>query len=284
MEEKSVLDNSMINTINERLTHEKTWNMTIDTNLFDERKLRICKKNIDKQSLYDTLTKQIHNGDISNQGKPMSAPIDLCNTGYKYILKLNRINETNITEGIIKHVNDEKWLHGLIAYNDNSILVRGGDNEYGMPGPLYCIIYYDGLSIEIMNRYIIPNLVSNINKNKYDTKSDPKQIIKEILNLYSDNYFTKLDMLNNNKEITEAELFSDAPPKEELIKHMTDEERKIHYLENRVDLLESQLDNVMSKLNEIEDILLDVSISKYTKNSDITEIEEFAGLITKIKN
>ena len=65
-----------------------------------------------------------------------------------------------------------------------------------------------------------------------------------------------------NSDMTETELFADAPIREELNAPMTDSDRRVAELEQKVQVLESKIEFLVKRLEEVEDIALDSAITR----------------------
>src|SRR5438309_481593 len=75
-----------------------------------------------------------------------------------------QINGTEITKGMMQRAQGNRWLNGLIVHNKNSIVIRGQDNNFGQPGFLSGVFFYNRLGVEVMNRYIVPKLIHMVNE------------------------------------------------------------------------------------------------------------------------
>jgi hypothetical protein len=198
-----------------------------------------------------------------------------------------QINDSEITKGMINRANGNKWTNGIILYNKNSIILREPDNNFGQPGFLSIVSYYDNLSIEIMSQYIIPNLIKQINQNIINSKDGYDIARKLILDTYGKVYLEKINILNqpNIDHLNKYTLFSDAPKVETLKSSVRDsvissvsgaeiqkltqiieaKDTMIDILDKRVKALEVMLQTTINKINEIEDIVLDLSIKTNTQ-------------------
>ena len=189
------------------------------------------------------------------------------------------INNTEVSEGMALRSQGHKWLNGIILYNAHSIVIRDPDNNFGQPGFLRAYYYADRLSIEVLNRYIVPELIKAVNDNLINEKNGYEKAVDIINNTYKSVYAEKTDMLNqpNIDHINEKTLFSDAPMTQKLRKAVSEQEGikelrkscddkdiKIDRLEKRVDALSTMLEMVMRKLNTMEEMYLDLSIQHNT--------------------
>jgi hypothetical protein len=244
-------------------------------------------------TFYNKMLKNIYSGgSISTQCKFINCPSDLhkdqghYNTedSYTYIYgecneKLinnglnvelfKQINGTEVTYGMVKNAEGFVWNNGLIVYNKNTIVVRNLDNRYGQPGFCQSAKFFNQLGVDIMHKYIVPQLISNVNANIVNSKSRPEEIKNEICNMYNKIYTEKLEMLETQREtITEDILFEDAPAQETLNKVLDPKDAKIDHLEKKVNALSSKLDLLLSKMSIMEELLMDVSIEKHTNSAE----------------
>ena len=194
---------------------------------------------------------------------------------------LEQIENSHISKGMMNVASGIKWANGIILYNKNSILLREPDNNFGQPGFMSIVSYYDNLSIEIMKRYIVPKLIKEINLNTINTTDGYEVAKKLILDTYGKVYLEKYYIMNqpNIDHLNEYTLFSDAPKAEKLktsieysASNITGSEVQsltqiieskdvlIDALDKRVKALEVMLHTSINKINEIEDIVLDLSI------------------------
>jgi hypothetical protein len=306
-------DNTSNNTDNNAFVHNELLDIRDDQDtlffivnneeITDDDKLQVYKKLIENSTKNNNykihMLEQIYTGDITKQGKPINCPFDIHRgksegeDQYQYIfgeetdakIKDNcnfelfkQINETEITHGMMKHAEGHRWLNGIIVHNKNSIIIRDEDNFFGQPGFLSGVYFYNRLSVEIMNRYIIPKLVSAVNENKINTIDGRSVSLKIILDTYENVYPTKMVALYESDEnLNEAILFEDAPasvPRKEELKTnkldninspdtiqniLNEQDRKIDFLVEKVEFINAKFDLVVEKLRTLEHILLDIS-------------------------
>ena len=195
----------------------------------------IKTKNIENVNIYNKLT-QGNPFIVAEQGEFNPAPINYYKGPYfnsedEYFfiygekVNMENIDDYNYNKELGKKINmlEEKtfgvkrvesgitWSNGMIAYNKDSILIREGDNEYGQPGFLRCAKYGNLLAVEIMKRYLIQKLINDINDKKINERTNPKDIIVEIEDLFNNIYGEKYKILKGNNYIDIDELFSDQP-------------------------------------------------------------------------
>lgn len=226
----------------------------------------------------------LHNGDISNQGCKIHVPLDFhkgpfLNTEDEYFIiygdeskiyancnsgLIQTIGNTEITHGMKNYGEGVVWANGLICYNSHSIVVRNADNTFGQPGFLSGFMYNDRLGIEIMKRYVVTDLINNVNSSLYTQTTDPDQVFALIRDKYQEVRNRLVPMLSQGG-MNEILLFADAPIAQEIAVDMTDSDRKIAELEKRVAVLEQKLEAALRKIEEVEDIALDASIAKTEK-------------------
>lgn len=195
-----------------------------------------------------------------------------------------QINGTEITHGMMKRAEGNTWLNGIIVYNKNSIVIRESDNNFGQPGWLKATYYYNKLGVEVMHRYIIPKLIKSVNEGEIDSALGFNRSSTIVIETYGKVYAEKVMMLNQNNidHINELTLFEDAPRAETLNKsniagdvssetvlkltQMIDaKDIQIDALEKKVESLSSKLNLVLTKITELEEIILDLSIKSNTK-------------------
>jgi len=234
---------------------------------------------------------------LIRQGKFVSCPLDIhkgpffCfEDNYQYIFGeetdkkihdncnvdlFKQIDGTKITHGVMKYVEGNRWMNGMICYNQNSICIRNEDNGFGQPGFLSAVYFYDRLGVEIMKQYIVPELIRAVKENRINTSNGWGITRTIITDTYDNVHKSKIAMLNgaNIAYVNRSTLFEDAPREEKLVPvptspddiqslmHVIDEkDRKIDALEKRVESLSVRLNMVLTKITELEDIFLDVSI------------------------
>jgi hypothetical protein len=290
--------------MNKRNEQSMAWSLANNKNLPYAEKLKIYQGMIDQSKTlsgtrYKTeLLKQIYPGNPSNQGLFIHCPIDIHKGSfvhdedrYTYIYGeevdrkirdncnnnlFQQINGTEITQGMMKRAEGNKWLNGIIVYNKNSIVVRDPDNDFGQPGFLKATYYYDKLGVEVMNRYIIPKLIKEVNEKTINPKEGYDRSVNLITETYEKVYQDKIMILNQNniEHINELTLFEDAQRAEKLntsdvgdsdaIKRLTriidEKDKRIDVLEKKVESLNSKLNLVLTKIIDLEEIYLDLSI------------------------
>lgn len=270
-------------------------------------------ENDQNKSIKEKMMKQIYPGHIGDQGKPINIPIDFhkgpfMDTEDRYIEiygdetkisnncnenMMKTIGDTNITFGMKANAEGVIWNNGLVCYNKNNIIIRDADNMYGQPGFLKGFFYYDRLAVEIMKRYIVPTLQSNVSEGKYTNKTDPKTISETVGEIYTSVRAMLFKRMDLNPYLTEEELFFDVlsvNADEEILERLeileisekpidintSSDARKIEILENKVSLLENKIVSLEKTLekcisairmefSQLEDMLLDRDIAK---NSD----------------
>jgi hypothetical protein len=276
----------------------------------DEERLRIYN-DIVQESLsikgnryIDSMMVQIHPGDITKQGIFIPCPNDI-NKGSFFFAEdkftilygaetdkkirngcneelFQCINNTEVTIGMMKSAEGLKWQNGLIAYNKNVIILRDPDNEYGQPGFMQGCYFYNRLGVEVMNRYIVPRLIHEINNNVINTTNGYQIANQLVIETYNNIYAKKLVILNDPERyhIEDSILFEDAPSREKLlssdqlkttsIKQLIDanfeKDKKIDALEKKLESTNAKLNNVLIKIVELEEMYLDLSIKTNTKN------------------
>jgi len=165
-----------------------------------------------------------------------------------------------------RNADGEKWLNGLIAYNSNCIVMRGNDSNFGQPGFMYMAGFYNRLGTRILEDYILPHVIKNINAAEFNTRSDANKIMNFITETYNTVHKQKMDLINGDKvsimTLTEATVFSDSLPKETLNKSLDEKDIKIFQLEKKLATLTDKLNQIEEKMKEIEEMYLDISINK----------------------
>jgi len=290
--------------MNKRNEQAMVWSLANNKNLPDAEKLKLYQGMINQSKTisgigYKTeLLKQIYPGNLSNQGRFIQCPVDIHKgtffhdeDRYTYIYgeevdrkiedncnseSFQLINGTEITQGMMRRVEGNKWLNGIIVYNKNSIVVRDPDNNFGQPGFLMATYYYDKLGVEVMNRYIIPKLIKEVNEKTINPKEGHDRSVNLITETYEKVYHDKMLILsqNNIEHINEFTLFEDAQRVEKVniveicgsdaIKRLTriidEKDKRIDVLEKKVESMNSKLNLVLTKIIDIEEIYLDLSI------------------------
>lgn len=256
------------------------------------KKIIETKQNLRGSALKNHMMSQIYNGPSDTQGLFIHCPNDFHKGPFlnkedeyhiiygteseKYIKDnmnhnlFETINGTEITKGMMKRAEGNRWINGLICYSKNNIIVRDQDNQCGQPGFLQVIYFYDNLSVEIMNRYIIPSLIRQINEKTINENVSPNNIKHEITTMYQSIYIDKLNLLNQDN-IVKEKLFEDQPLKETLNHVIEPHERQSTALEWKFISLSQRLSFTESKIIELEEIILDLSIklSKFINPSSI---------------
>ena len=240
-------------------------------------------------SLKRSMLRQIHSGDMSKQGRVMDVPIDFhkgpflnAEDEYQMIFEaesenkirgncnaelIKTIGDTEVTYGMKAYAEGVKWNNGLICFNKNNIVVRNADNNFGQPGFLCGFFYYDRLAVEIMERYVVTDLISKANRREFTIMTDPVDVRTFITERYRD-VRTELEKKLENPDMTETLLFADAPVKEELNAPLNDSEIRVAELENKVRVLEEQVKFLIKRLEEVEDIALDAAITRNERAID----------------
>jgi hypothetical protein len=179
------------------------------------------------------------------------------------------INGTNVTKGMMRYAEGSHWNNGLICHNENSIIVRSQDTSAGQPGHLKIIYFSDNLSLRIMKRYIVPELIKRINEKTINEKSESQTIMSDIINMYKKLYNEKCVFLNQDN-IIEEKLFEDEPF-QEILNHVTEQnEKHVEVLEWKILSMGQRLAFTENKITELEEIILDLSIrlNKFTQSQD----------------
>jgi hypothetical protein len=171
------------------------------------------------------------------------------------------IDDTQITHGMMKFAEGFCWNNGLIALNQNSIIIRKQDNESGQPGFMEGVYFFTRLGVAIMKRYIVPKLIRAVNENQITTKTNPRDIKAMIRDIYQTTHCSKVLILDAPDTIEET-LFEDAPPDEILHQPLDAKDRKIDQLEKKIEALNQKLNMFLKKLVEMEEIILDISIER----------------------
>lgn len=223
----------------------------------------------------------LSNMNVSWQGKFTSVPFDyhtgpFINPEDEYIIvygdeqrikgncnhaMMETIGNTEITRGMKAYAEKIIWNNGLICYNEDTILVRGEDNKFGQPGSMDGFLCGDRLAIQIMKRYIVPQLIHKTNRDEYTNLTNPRVVREFIVERYTELRNRFLPLLAE-EGMTEDRLFDDAPIAEKIGAIVDDSELRILELERRVEKLERQLAQALAKIEEVEDIALDASIAK----------------------
>lgn len=234
-------------------------------------------------SLKTSMFRQVHSGDLNKQGKFIDVPIDFHKgpfmnpeDEYQIIFEgeseakirgncnhqlIKTIGDTEVTHGMKAFAEGVKWNNGLICYNKNNIIVRNGDNNYGQPGFLAGVFFYDRLAVDIMNQYIVADLIAKANRNEFTIMTDAKEVRDFITKRYAEVRALCEERLNNSN-MTETQLFADAPIREDLNAPLEESESRTLELEKRVRVLEEQVAFLMRRLEEVEDIALDSAIDR----------------------
>jgi hypothetical protein len=237
-------------------------------------------------SLKRTMLRQVHNGDMSKQGRAIDVPLDFHKGPYLNIedeystifegeseskirgncnAELIRvIGGTEVTYGMKAYAEGVKWNNGLICYNKNNIVVRNTDNNFGQPGFLSGFFYYDQLGVEIMNNYLVTELIAKANRNEFTIMTDPSSVRNFISSRYQE-VRQELEKRLELPNMTESQLFIDAPIREELNAPLSESDIKVSELERRVKILEEHVEFLLKRLEEVEDIALDSAINRGEK-------------------
>jgi hypothetical protein len=211
---------------------------------------------------------QVHNGDMADQGKFVNVPLGFHIGGMeKFVTIYGEDNEKNIdpkdmhgnwneklgtsiepgsiiTFGMNNYAEGIRWANGLIAYNSNCIIVRDADNRSGQPGFMRGCFFYDRLAIMIMDKYIVPKLIRNVNENLYCDRTDPLTVTKWISDQFSSIYTQKSEQIKTIDSEIDKHLFSDAPQREILNKPLDEKDRKIFDLEKQIKKLSDKVDSL----------------------------------------
>ena len=174
---------------------------------------------------------------------------------------IKTIGDTEVTCGMKSYAEGVKWNNGLICYNKNNIIVRDTDNNFGQPGFLSGFFYYDKLAIEIMERYIVADLIAKANRSEFTIMTDPNNVRSFIESRYSEVRTVLLERLED-LDMTEVVLFADAPIREEINASLNASEQRVVELCVRVQVLEEQVRFLLKRLEEVEDIALDSAIKR----------------------
>lgn len=171
-----------------------------------------------------------------------------------------------VTYGMIARLEGHVWSNGLIAHNQDLLIIREADNNYGQPGFLSMLLFDNNLSKEIKNRYLIPDLIQKINDNEITTKTYPESIKNEIIESYKKIYDEKYKLITDSdvSTISETTLFADAnkiqPTKTEAIEAIESKDLKMQEMEKRIDMLTIVVNTLIDKINAIEEQNSDLRI------------------------
>lgn len=169
------------------------------------------------------------------------------------------IGDTQITYGQKEFAEGVIWNNALICYNSTTILIRSEDNHNGQPGLLRGLFSRDRLDMKIIEKYIIPDLIWNINRNYINKMSYPEDIMYNIKMRIIEIREKLLERLNH-VNMTMEKLFIDAPVPEELCLYSetsvnVDSSRVIE-LERTVMILQDKLDDMAEKMKRLEDMIM----------------------------
>lgn len=280
----------------ERARDDKIFNMalslehgkcTSDSLLEKYKKIIGQTEDLSGSNLKTFMLSRLYDGPMDYQGRFMACPLDLhkgpflsSEDKFEYVFNgemdkgieqnynndLGRsINGTGISQGMMNFAQGKKWCNGLIVYNKNCIVVRDEDNCYGQPGFLSGVYFYNRLAVDIMKQYIVPQLIHQINNKTITSSSNPEEIRDIICSTFSRTYKEKMILLDITDMTTEV-LFEDAPPKETLHVLIDSRDKKIDTLEKIVTSLSSRLNQILKKYVELEEMVLDLSISHNKKD------------------
>ena len=112
-----------------------------------------------------------------------------------------------------------------------------------------------------MNQYIVADLIAKANRNEFTIMTDVKAVRDFITKRYAEVRALCEERLNNS-DMTETQLFADAPIREDLNAPLEESESRTLELEKRVRVLEEQVAFLMRRLEEVEDIALDSAIDR----------------------
>ena len=278
------IDEAYKNELKVREQQDMVFSVVNNPKIPDSEKHKIYTSIINKSEPCNTdyisyITEQIYPGPIDLQGIFVNCPSNMHKHSHfdnKYIIifdneshnanLMERINNTEVTIGMLKHTQGEKWLNGLIAYNDNSIIVRDDDNNFGMPGFMQIVNFYNRLGVKIMKDYIVPHLIRCINCGMIDTHKGSEYVRSVIRDIYSRVFNEKMTIINDVKEImcelTENQLFHDLPPKATLVVNSNKDDR-LCQIERKVLELTDTLTRALDKIAYLEEICLDMSINHH---------------------
>merc|ERR1711916_369226 len=215
------------------------------------------EENCSDRFLKHAMLVQLHSGDMKNNGKFIDVPLDFhkgpfMNPEDEYTIiieasirgncnheMIKTIGNTEVTYGMKAYAEGVRWNNGLICYNKNNLIVRNGDNTYGQPGFLTGCFYYDRLGVEILERYLVPELIHKANRSEFTIMTDPATVRSFITDRYREIRQTLLDRLNK-PDMTEELLFSDAPIREEINGPIDDDRLRIIEFERKIAALEAK--------------------------------------------
>lgn len=301
------VDDAYMNELNIRKQQDMVFSVVNNPKLPDFEKHKIYTNIINEANAYSDdyityITKQIYSGPIDLQGVFVNCSSDIhhnSSKNNKYTIIFGNdnhnndfsecINNTEVTIGMLRHTQGEKWLNGLIAYNNNSIVVRDDDNNFGMPGFMKCVNFYNRLGVKIMKDYIVPHLIDYVNCHMINTYKNYSYVRSIICELYSKVLDEKMSIINeaikNGQSITENQLFYDlltktnvnsihsnsnfnSSLKEVIISDNDDKNNRIYQLEQKVLELENIINKALDKMTYLEEICLDISIKDHHKIFD----------------
>lgn len=165
------------------------------------------------------------------------------------------IGDTNITYGQKEFAEGVVWNNALICYNSTTIIIRHKDiDNSGQPSFLCGLFSRDRLDMKIIEKYIIPDLIWNINRNYINKMSYPEDIMYNIKMRFLEIREKLLERLYY-VDMNEDKLFIDAPVPEELYLYsetsMNVDSSRVTELENKVEILQNQLNHVLLKLEKL---------------------------------
>ncbi|VBB18499.1 hypothetical protein YASMINEVIRUS_962 [Yasminevirus sp. GU-2018] len=185
---------------------------------------------------------------------------------------IKTVNGTEVTQGMLNRSKGERWCNGLIAFNKNSIVVRDDDNNFGQPGFNNYVTYCDRLSVEIMNRYVVSELIRKANRFEFTSKTSSSEVRSIITKTFERVYREKMAMIEGCEvaHLNETVLFRDEPVREEISKPLDAKEIKIYELEKKVAYLSEKFNAMAEKFAELEEMYLDMSIKVNKERPDQT--------------
>jgi hypothetical protein len=199
-----------IETIETREEQDKLFNL-INTPLITRSEARKIIENQDKTinnktTLKNKMLMTRYDNRFSKQGEFINVPLNFhegyTNSNFKYIFKA----DTNNLK--LYNTDDVIWENGLICSNRNTIVVRDKDNNWGKNGFLQGVFFSDYLSVDIMNKYLIPYLKSEVINKNINCTSNPDEIRKNITDKYNNIYKEKINMLESS-DMTIEKLYAD---------------------------------------------------------------------------
>lgn len=271
----------------QRKQQDDIWKITNDlsTNREDLNKIYTSilvddQYDSSKKSLKNLMLQRMYDNNYGEQGSAVGVPIDFhkgpfMNAEDKYYIifeadseskildnqnseLIRTIGNTEVTNGMKAYAEGIKWNNGLICNNKNSIILRNADNNFGQPGFLTGFFYNDRLAVEILNRYLVVDLINQAIRNNFTIMTDPDEVKKFITERYNEVRNNLLEKLEDS-EMTESQLFFDAPIRDNPNISIADSALRIEF-EKRIRILEERVEYLLKRLEEVEELALDSAI------------------------